>query len=294
MRVTQKAIFETHRYLLGKITEELTDTSLDVTTGKRINEIKDDPVGMTQVMSLKSNLSNLEQIGENISTGRTWLSAGETALQNVKDIITEVIGIGITMKNATIDTSQRQVAAEQIRGYLLQIESLSNTRVAGQYIFSGTKTDTIPFAVDDQDNPTTVTYYGNDRAFSVKTGKDTAVAVGHNGEAIFSSLFSALVDLKGSLEGNDVEGIGSCLDSLDTDFDTVNSKISEIGGREIRLDTKEKIITDLDLRYTENRAEVEELDITEAITKLQATQLAYQAALSSSAKVMQLSLVDFM
>ena len=294
MRVAQKTIYETHRYQLGRITDELTDTSLDVATGKRINELKDDPVGLTQVLSLKSNLADLEQIGKNLSTGRTWLRAGETALTSVKDITTEAKGIAIAMKNASADSSQRTVAAEQIRGYLLQIESLSNTRVAGQYLFSGTKTDTIPFAVDDQDNPTVVTYSGNDGAFAVKTGKGTTVAVGHDGDPIFSSLFSSLIDLKGYLEGNDIAGIGTSIDSLDIDFDTINSKIAENGAKEVRLDTKEKIITDLDLRYTENRAELEEIDITEAITKMQATQLAYQAALSSTAKVMQMSLVDFL
>jgi len=294
MRVAQKTIYETHRYQLGRITDELTDTSLDVATGKRINELKDDPVGLTQVLSLKSNLADLEQIGKNLSTGRTWLRAGETALTSVKDIITEAKGIAIAMRNMSADSSQRTVAAEQIRGYLLQIESLSNTRVAGQYLFSGTKTDTIPFAVDDQDNPTAVTYSGNDSAFAVKTGKGTTVAVGHDGDPIFSSLFSSLIDLKGYLEGNDIAGIGTSIDSLDIDFDTINSKIAENGAKEVRLDTKEKIITDLDLRYTENRAELEEVDITEAITKMQATQLAYQAALSSTAKVMQMSLVDFL
>ncbi|RJQ51085.1 MAG: flagellar hook-associated protein 3 [Desulfobacteraceae bacterium] len=294
MRVSQKAIFNTHQYRLEMITQELTDTSLDVATGKRINEMKDDPVGLTQVLSLKSNLSELEQTGKNISTGRTWLRAGETALTNVKDIITEATGIAVSMRNATYTGEQRLIAAEQIRGYLLQVESLSNTVVNGQYLFSGTKTDTKPFEVDDQDNPTAVTYSGNDGAFAIKTGRDTNVTVGHAGDVVFSTLFSDLINLKDALESNDTAGIGTGLDALDADFNRINSKIAEIGAREVRLDTREKVIQDLDLRYTENRAELEEIDITEAILKMQTTQLAYQAALSSSAKVMEMSLVDFL
>lgn len=294
MRVTQKAIFDTHRFRLEQITDQLNDTSLDVATGKRINEMKDDPVGYTQVLALKSNLSDIGQIAQNISTGRTWLRAGETALNSVKDIITEVKTLTISMRSATVDAGNRQVAAEQIKGYLLQIESLSNTRVNGQYLFAGTKTDTPPFELDDPDNPTTATYSGNDGAFAVKTGKDTNVTVGHDGDAIFSGLFSTLIDLKGYLEANDTAGIGSSLDALDTDFDRITRNVSDIGAKELRLDTKEKVINDLDFRYTENRAELEELDIAEAITKMQATQLAYQAALSSSAKVMQLSLVNYL
>jgi flagellar hook-associated protein 3 FlgL len=148
--------------------------------------------------------------------------------------------------------------------------------------------------VDDQDNPTAVTYSGNDGAFAIKTGRDTNVTVGHAGDVVFSTLFSDLINLKDALESNDTAGIGTGLDALDADFNRINSKIAEIGAREIRLDTREKVIQDLDLRYTENRAELEEIDITEAILKMQTTQLAYQAALSSSAKVMEMSLVDFL
>lgn len=294
MRVTQKAIFDTHRFRLEQITDEMVDTSMDVITGKRINEMKDDPVGYTQVLALKSNLSDIGQISQNISTGRTWLRAGETALRNVEDIITEVKTLTMAMSSATVTSENRKVAAEQIKGYLLQIESLSNTRVNGHYLFAGTKTDTQAFELDDQDNPTTATYLGNDGAFAVKTGKDTNVTVGHDGDAIFSDLFSNLIDLRGYLEANDVSGIASSLDVLDTDFDRINRKVADIGSMELRLDTKERVIKDLDFRYTENRAELEELDITEAITRMQETQLAYQAALSSSAKVMKLSLVDFL
>ena len=48
------------------------------------------------------------------------------------------------------------------------------------------------------------------------------------------------------------------------------------------------------MRYLENKAEIEDADIIDAITKLQATELAYQAALMSSAKLMKLSLADFL
>ncbi len=294
MRVAQKSMYETTRFQLGRITEDLTEANLTVTTGKRINHLKDDPIGVAQVLSLNSNLSNLDQLKRNTATGKTWLNAGEAALSSLQDIITESKTIAIAMKSATADASMRTTSAEQIRGYILQIETLSNTQVQGQYIFSGTKTDTQAFTLDSQSNPTTATYAGNSTAFAIKSGKDSTIEVGHDGDAVFSNLFSSMISLYNALTGNDTTEIGNGIDNLDTDFDTINNAVAAIGSKGVRIETKEKIIVDLKLSYSENKAEIEEADIVEAITRLQATELAYQAALTSSSKLMKLSLADFL
>lgn len=294
MRVAQKSQYETIRFQLGRITEDLTAASLVATTGKRINHLKDDPVGVAQVLSLNSNLSNLDQLKRNTATGKTWLDAGETALRSVQDIIVESKTIAIAMRSATADNNMRQASAEQIRGYILQIETLANTQVQGQYIFSGTKTDTMAFALDDQQNPTTATYSGNSTAFTIKSGKDSTIDVGHDGDALFSNLLSSMISLYNALTSNDTGGIGNGITNLDSDFDTINNAIADTGAKGVRIETKEKIIVDLKLSYTENKAEIEDVDIIDAVTKLQATELAYQAALMSSSKLMKLSLADFL
>ena len=132
MRVAQKSMYETTRFQLGRITEDLTEANLTVTTGKRINSLRDDPVGITQVLSLNSNLSNLDQLKRNTATGKTWLEAGETALRGVSDIIIESKAVAVAMSSATANSDARSASAEQIRGYILQIGTLSNTQVQGQ------------------------------------------------------------------------------------------------------------------------------------------------------------------
>jgi flagellar hook-associated protein 3 FlgL len=294
MRVAHKSLFDAHRFLLGRITDKMQDATVKVSSGKRINSVQDDPVGLTQVLKLKSNISNLDQFKRNIATGRTWLTAGETALNQVQDIISESRALCVQMKSANVGATQRRDAAEVVLGQLLNIVGISNTKVNGQYIFAGTETDTMPFAVDDESDPTTVTYSGNTEAFTLKAGRDISVEVGFNGQPVFSNIMSVLIDLKGDLETDDVGGIGTALTQLTNEFDNITSRIAEIGAKVLRFDTREKIIIDLDLAYTENQSELEDIDIVEAVSDLKSTELAYQAALSSSAKVMRLSLVDFL
>lgn len=295
MRVATRTMWDTVRYHLGNITNDLAEVTNSIASGKRINALKDDPVGLTQVLNLKSNLSDLDQIKKNLASGRTWLTAGETSLTQVQDLISDAKQICVQMNSANVGTDERGNAAKIVHGILLNILSLSNnTKGNGQYLFSGTKTDTVAFSLDDQTNPTVATYAGDNNEFAIKTGKNTNIAVGHDGDAIFSDLFDTLIDLKGYLESNDTAGIGTSMDELDIDFNTITNKITEIGAKDMRFDTRENVIADLNLRYTSNRSEIEDTDIIEAITDLKSKELAYQAALSSTSKLMQTSLVDFL
>ncbi|MCD6297532.1 MAG: flagellar biosynthesis protein FlgL, partial [Deltaproteobacteria bacterium] len=61
-----------------------------------------------------------------------------------------------------------------------------------------------------------------------------------------------------------------------------------------RMEIKENIFQDLKISNTERLSKIEDADIAEAIMDLKAKELAYQAALASSAKVMKMSLVDYM
>ncbi len=414
MRVANRTVYDMIKYNLGNITEDLYKANKVVATGKRINSLSDDPVGLTQCLNIRSSLSNLDQLEKNISMGRTWLNAGETALDSIKGLVSDARVLCLQMANDSVNAADRADAAEVVDGYLRQILSLANTQVNGRYIFAGTKTDTIPFAFDDEANPTSVTYAGNDTPFTVKIGKDAIVAVGRDGEEVFWDqvvtidttnnkidfneivgmavsqltaeipggeygpsqlaqaienamtaesangvnysvsydatsrqfriqddgslnelqllwqtganagtsvgpdigfgasgddtgvtdytggagvewgIFRTLIDLEGYLEVNDVDAIERSITRLDSHFDHFISTISDTGSKEIRLDIKEKIISDLNLSYMDRKSKLEDADIIEAITDLNAKETAYQAALAASAKVMELSLVDYL
>jgi flagellar hook-associated protein 3 FlgL len=182
---------------------------------------------------------------------------------------------------------ERAAATNIVQNNIDEIVSLANTEVNGQYIFAGWKTDTVPFGQDG-------TYYGDNHAFTIKIGNDTTIEIGSDGEALFQALFTTLSDLKNALQGNDVGGIRAATTSFDTDFDRITTKISDIGSKMVRMETKEKIYQDAILTNTERLSEIEDADIAAAIIDLESRQVVYKAALASSATVMELSLVDFL
>ena len=88
-------------------------------------------------------------------------------------------------------------------------------------------------------------------------------------------------------------GIQATMDNLDSHLNTVRAVISDIGGKTVRLNVKIDIIQDLKLAYTDRKSQIEDADIAEAIMNLNAKEFAYKASLSSSSKIMALSLVDY-
>jgi flagellar hook-associated protein 3 FlgL len=62
----------------------------------------------------------------------------------------------------------------------------------------------------------------------------------------------------------------------------------------IRMEIKENILQDMDIANTERLSKIEDADIPEAIIDLKAKEVAYQAALASAAKVLNVSLVDYL
>ncbi|MBN1903847.1 MAG: flagellar hook-associated protein FlgL [Deltaproteobacteria bacterium] len=297
MRVANKTIYDGTIRNLGMTSSGMVDANETVSTTKRINNLSDDPVGLVAVLGLRSSLSNLNQMERNISMGSSWLKASESALTQVNNILSSTKELTVAMSSGNTNASQRANNVDLVDGYLKEIISLSNSSTGGRYIFGGTNTDTIPFDFDA--SGTQVTYAGNDTAFSINIGKDSVVPVGRDGEDVFgenwddSNIFKTLMDLKTSLGSNDIAGIQGAMTKLDAHIKSVSGTISDIGGKTIRLNVKQEVVTDLKLTDTERMSELEDADLAAAVINLKSKELAYNAALSSSAKLMELSLVNF-
>lgn len=287
MRVANKTIYDSVKYNLGSIYEELNKANEIATTGKRINNLSDDPVGLTQSLNIRSNLASIEQMGRNISYGNSWLTASESAMTSVQNIISDTKVLCIQMANATIGPEQRSWAAGTVQNMLDEIVSLGNTDVAGNYIFAGSKTDTVPF---DQDG----TYNGDNNPFSIKISKNSTVEIGSDGQAVFGNIFNTLFDLKAALETNDLGGIQDAMGNLDGHFDDISAKISDVGSKMNRMEIKDRIYQGLNFSNTERLSKIEDADIAEAIMNVKAAELTYQTALASSSKVMTLTLMDYL
>ncbi len=117
-----------------------------------------------------------------------------------------------------------------------------------------------------------------------------------NGATRFGgSLFDMVISLRDNLYANDQLDIGGrVLSGLDKAMGTVLSNLGSIGAKTTRMElaylTTEKLIPD----YTGRISRELDLDVTKAITDYKVMEMTHKAALSTAARIIQPSLLDFL
>ena len=110
--------------------------------------------------------------------------------------------------------------------------------------------------------------------------------------ALGADLFSAVVNLATAVSTN--TNIDTELANLDASTDLVQQGLAEVGARMKRVTTMQEraIVGATTLR--QSLSQVEDVDLPKAIMEMRIQETAYQAALATTAKVIQPSLVDFL
>jgi flagellin-like hook-associated protein FlgL len=109
-----------------------------------------------------------------------------------------------------------------------------------------------------------------------------------------NGLFASLVALRDALLGNNSQGIQRAAALLEQDGQRVITANGVIGAREQDIQTREAQVTNESTQLKKSLTLLADTDMTEAITKYQMLQTAYQAALQVAAKNQNLSLLDFL
>jgi len=298
MRVATMSIYSSSKFELSRTLSDYNKAAGTVTTGKRIQSPSDDPVGYAQVLDIDSTLSQLDQLHSNIDTGLEWLTTSETTLNSVLDTISEVKLLSISAINGTYNDEDYASAAAQVDELLGQLVDFANTNVNGHYLFSGTRTDTQPYTLDET-AATPITYSGNDARFGIGTGIGSRTEVSYSGTEVFGDeaaggdIFNLLLTIRDDLATNDGGNLGTIMAELDAHFENVNTLISDVGIKTKRLETKESVVSDFELTLEEQKSNVEDVDLAEAATDLALRETAYQAALSATSSIISISLVDY-
>ncbi len=272
-------------------------TQDQISSGRRLSKPSDSPTDTAIAMSLRSEQQRSEQLGRAIDDGAAWLDTADEALGQAGTLMLRVRQLVVAGSNDTYDDSDRAaIAAEvdQLRSALLDV---ANTRYLGRPVFAGTQ-DT-PAAYD-----ATGAYLGNTAAVErrVTTGPDR-LAVSITGPDAFTTLFGdpaaaggagVLGRVSDALRSGDPAALAQALTDVDTASESLRTSQSVVGARASRLESVRSVGEATAARAEVRLSSVEGIDLAKALTDLSVQQMAYQAALQASAKVIQPSLLDFL
>jgi flagellar hook-associated protein 3 FlgL len=190
----------------------------------------------------------------------------------------------------------RQAIAGQIQNIITQVGNIGNTSYGARHVFAGQRTIAPPFT-GTGDN---FVYNGGtaatgDADLNLDIGRGETLRINVTGDQILAPALAALGKLRDDVASGRTSDISqSDIASLDTQINTVVSARADFGSKINRIDqTKER--NDLTkVNLTKFISDIEDTDIPKAVVELQTSQTAYQAALQSTAKSFQTSLLDFL
>lgn len=109
------------------------------------------------------------------------------------------------------------------------------------------------------------------------------------------SVFDAMINLRDNLYAGDQKDIGSnVLRGLDSALGNMLANLGDLGAKVSRMDLASRTLDKLSPEYDARIARELDVDITKSMTDLKVLETTHEAALSTSARLMKTSLLDFL
>lgn len=157
MRVTMQTIHQRILGNLGSVVSDMNRINSQISSGKRMSKISEDPVNLVGALGLRTNITQIAQYQKNLRYGDNIISASESALNSMKELAIRGKELAIQMANGTMTQENRTSAAEEVRHLWEEAIFLANSDVNGRYVFAGyrtagySETEPTPFIADKVD-----------------------------------------------------------------------------------------------------------------------------------------------
>ena len=304
MRVTFNTFPDTLLGRLQSLGGEQNKALTQLSTGQRISAPSDDAPAMQRILNLRTEKKQNQQYYRNATDGLEVSKVTFSSLDQIKDLVVRSSELAAGVNGVTSEQEFKAKAAE-IDQLIQQGLNVANTKLRGNYLFSGDSNSTKPFVeVMTGGKITSVTYGGSnsESKIHVGEGESASITVGSSADenkAIAITL-NKLIDLRNAMSSAPSAGttkasaVMNLRDDLADQEDTILSALSRAGTIQYRLETVQK---DLELRYESSEKLIStdaDVDFAEATVRLNRSQMAYQAAIQSGAKIQNNSLLDYL
>ena len=263
-----------------------------VSTGKRINELSDDPTGVSNVISMASVKAGLAQYSANLDRANSWYTTTENSFTEATKLLNRANALTVSGATATAGQSERAAMASEMTSIRDRLAQLANTKDGnGDYIFAGTATKTAPFSASGG----VLTYNGDLGISKVEAAPGQTVNLSLPGtQSFFTTTYKTLTDTITALQNNDQSTLSNgSLTNIQAALQSSNLNQGEIGNRVRTITDYQGDQTRRIQELTKGISDVTDVDLTQAITEYQSAQTAYQAALQMAGQNGKLSLMNF-
>ena len=296
MRISSTQIAENSIYGITQSYSRYAVAQNEVSTGKQINQPSDDPNGLAQSLGFRQQYDQINEYQHTITQAKSFLSATDTALSSVNDLLRQARTIAVQGGSNVIPADTRSALVAQIQNIITQVGNVANSTDGTRYIFAGQRTEKAPFTATTTGNYVYSggSYTTGDGAVKLDVGRGDTVQVNVTGDAVITPILNNLKTLRDDLSLGQSQTVSNTdLANLDTQINNVLSVRADVGANIQRLTQKSSDYDVTKDNLTKLISGIEDADYAKTIIEYQTAQTAYQAAAQSTAKIFQISLLDF-
>lgn len=272
-----------------------------LSSGRSVSRPSDNPLSTVRIMGLTTRLETGEQYRKNIDMSLSWLTTTESALAGINNIMQRVRELAIYGASGTLSADDRATIVDevkQLRGNLMQV---ANSDIEGRYVFAGFNTADVPFV--EEGDPVEVVYKGDGGKMQWEIAPGVTMEVNINGNNFeedetgdkINVFFDALLFLEEKLRSGETEKLsGEAIEKIDKAITRVLNLRSEVGAKMNRLEMATSRNFEEKINMTGLRSSLYDIDMAEILINYRIQESVYHASLSTGARSIQPSLVDFL
>lgn len=309
MRVTANIATDALVQRLQMLGKRQLDLQSQAASGQKIRTADNDPAGMHRILTLAEDSQAAVQFEDNIARHKERAAATYTVMDSLKKVLDRAQEIAVLSDSLTSPEEMRTYASE-VRQLLERAVQLANTKHGEEYLFSGADGLEVPFTVAKAADGSIQSV-----AFSgAPTLPESEISPGHfvsshiagaNPDATGArgllqdsrygaDFFGHLLELQKNLESGDSAKVLAQSASLKADEENFLFHITSNGALQSRLEVSDKMADSVINNAQQGISREADADLAETLMQLTQNQTAYQIALQSSARTMDLTLLDFL
>lgn len=310
MRITNNMMMKNYLSNLNNNLTNLTDYQYKVASGKNINSLSDDPIGLISIMNSNVKLQKNDEYQETVESATAWLNQTDSAVYQMNQILQSAYEALVSSAGDDRSPEDKKATAEYIAQLRDQSLTIANNQNGSKYLFGGYNVNNKPFTVDSGGN---ILYNGLD--LTDATNPDLIAAESQSiayeiGAGIVMDISITGIELMGKGDGNvytvldnlynalmsdaPAEELGTYITSIQNCQSSVMSTDAKVGGMVNRLALLKNRYEEEDLTYKELKSNVEDVDLAEAYTNYVMSMTVYNAALKVGTQIIQASILDYL
>lgn len=317
MRITQNMMTSQFLYNITNDNQNMASLENELSTGKTLNKPSDNPLAVSQDMSINATISETTGYQTAISAGQTWMNNTSAAMQSMSSSLTQIQDLVEQGLNATNQSSaSRNALSTTAAQYVQNIQQLIDSKQGNRYLFGGTATTNAQppssYALPSPGTTATTNPQGSkptgtspniiEPNINFLVAPNVTIAGNVTAYSLLQTTFSGATDTLGVTLNNIAQDLASGnstkltgdLANLNAGMLNLTNQSADLGAKQQQMTAVSSQMSQYSTLMTNQKGVIEGANMAQVITQFNTDQTVFNAALKMGSQVLLPSLVTYL